>query len=237
MRAQIGIAVSPERRIASDNDVCAARRARGGMRLSAGRLWERGESCKGNEVEMRRRVQHTKARSRTLSRTIRLPCSFMPVAVGVGARQGDRAVTSVLAVVASPVSTEPSGAGGPAARVSQRGHLRCVGGRLLSDLRRSSACSVSIDWLLITSVHKQESSFSTAPSTYEGLNFAGCCGGPLQFNVNNGPVSTCATHTCIANAPPRMTTAPLSTRRFMTTSTRSWRQHGYSPQTARASRW
>jgi hypothetical protein len=43
-----------------------------------------------------------------------------------------------------------------------------------------------VNWLLIASIHKQESAFSTAPSTYRGLNFAGCCGGPMQFNVKNG---------------------------------------------------
>jgi hypothetical protein len=43
-----------------------------------------------------------------------------------------------------------------------------------------------VNWLLIASIHKQESAFSTAPSTYSGLNFAGCCGGPMQFNVKNG---------------------------------------------------
>jgi hypothetical protein len=43
-----------------------------------------------------------------------------------------------------------------------------------------------VNWLLIASIHKQESAFSTAPSTYRGLNFAGCCGGPMQFNVTNG---------------------------------------------------
>jgi hypothetical protein len=47
-----------------------------------------------------------------------------------------------------------------------------------------------VNWLLLASVHKQESAFSTAPSTYRGLNFAHCCGGPMQFNVTNGPVST-----------------------------------------------
>jgi hypothetical protein len=36
----------------------------------------------------------------------------------------------------------------------------------------------------------QESAFSTAPSTYHGLNFAHCCGGPMQFNVTNGRVTT-----------------------------------------------
>lgn len=43
-----------------------------------------------------------------------------------------------------------------------------------------------VNWLLIASIHKQESAFSTALSTYHGLNFAGCCGGPMQFNVMNG---------------------------------------------------
>jgi hypothetical protein len=47
-----------------------------------------------------------------------------------------------------------------------------------------------VNWLLLASIHKQESAFSTAPGIYSGLNFAGCCGGPMQFNVTNGPVST-----------------------------------------------
>jgi hypothetical protein len=47
-----------------------------------------------------------------------------------------------------------------------------------------------VNWLLLASIHRQESAFSTAPDTYHGLNFAGCCGGPMQFNVTNGPVTT-----------------------------------------------
>ncbi len=47
-----------------------------------------------------------------------------------------------------------------------------------------------VNWLLIASIHEQETAFSTAPSTYHGLNFAHCCGGPMQFNVTNGTVST-----------------------------------------------
>jgi hypothetical protein len=48
----------------------------------------------------------------------------------------------------------------------------------------------AVNWLLLASIHRQETAFSTAASTYHGLNFAGCCGGPMQFNVTNGPVST-----------------------------------------------
>jgi hypothetical protein len=47
-----------------------------------------------------------------------------------------------------------------------------------------------VNWLLIASIHMQETAFSTNPTTYHGLNFVGCCGGPMQFNVTNGPVST-----------------------------------------------
>jgi hypothetical protein len=43
-----------------------------------------------------------------------------------------------------------------------------------------------VNWLLLASIHRQESAFSTAPGIYHGLNFAGCCGGPMQFNVTNG---------------------------------------------------
>jgi hypothetical protein len=49
-----------------------------------------------------------------------------------------------------------------------------------------------VNWLLIASIHRQESAFSSAPGIYHGLNFAGCCGGPMQFNVTNGPVTTWA---------------------------------------------
>src|SRR6185437_2031093 len=43
-----------------------------------------------------------------------------------------------------------------------------------------------VNWLLVASIHMQESAFSTALGTYRGLNFAHCCGGPMQFNVTNG---------------------------------------------------
>ena len=43
-----------------------------------------------------------------------------------------------------------------------------------------------VNWLLLASIHRQESAFSTAPGIYSGLNFADCCGGPMQFNVKNG---------------------------------------------------
>jgi hypothetical protein len=54
----------------------------------------------------------------------------------------------------------------------------------------TAQAAFGVNWLLIASIHRQESAFSTARGTYHGLNFAHCCGGPMQFNVTNGPVTT-----------------------------------------------
>jgi hypothetical protein len=57
-------------------------------------------------------------------------------------------------------------------------------------LYRSGDHAFEVSWLLLAAVHKQETGFSTAAGTYRGLNFAGCCAGPMQFNVTNGRTST-----------------------------------------------
>ena len=83
-----------------------------------------------------------------------------------------------------------------------------------------------VSWLLIASIHRQESAFSTAPGTYHGLNFASCCGGPMQFNVRNGgralhpPGVSSATPTATALGLPPTTIPRPSTPRSTTTSTR-----------------
>jgi hypothetical protein len=57
-------------------------------------------------------------------------------------------------------------------------------------LYETASRTFGVNWLLLASIHKQETAFSTSPSTYHGLNHAGCCGGPMQFNVTNRPVPT-----------------------------------------------
>jgi hypothetical protein len=61
---------------------------------------------------------------------------------------------------------------------------------LFMPLYRRASQTFGVNWRLIASIHQQETSFSSAPGTYRGLNFAGCCAGPMQFNVTNGPVTT-----------------------------------------------
>ena len=57
-------------------------------------------------------------------------------------------------------------------------------------LYRRAAEHFGVHWILLASIHKQETAFSTVEGTYRGLNWLGCCGGPMQFNVKNGPRST-----------------------------------------------
>jgi hypothetical protein len=57
---------------------------------------------------------------------------------------------------------------------------------------REAARAFGLSWRLLASVHRQETAFSSVASTYHGLNAFGCCAGPMQFNVTNGPPSTWA---------------------------------------------
>lgn len=70
-----------------------------------------------------------------------------------------------------------------------------------------------VNWLLLASVHRQETAFSTAAGTYRGRNFAGCCAGPMQFNVTNGPLTTWARFRHAFRAGGRPAAYPHATRR------------------------
>jgi hypothetical protein len=61
------------------------------------------------------------------------------------------------------------------------------------DIYAQAQKTYGVNWLLIASVHKQETGFSTHPTTYHGLNFASCCAGPMQFNVTNGAGGSAST--------------------------------------------
>jgi hypothetical protein len=69
-------------------------------------------------------------------------------------------------------------------------HVPSALGSAFVPLYREAARTFGVSWRLIASIHRQETAFSTAPSTYRGLNDFGCCAGPMQFNVTNGPPST-----------------------------------------------
>src|SRR4051812_41550084 len=70
-----------------------------------------------------------------------------------------------------------------------------------------------VAWLLLASIHKQETAFSRAEGTYHGLNWLKCCAGPMQFNVTNGPVSTWRHFRHAHTLAPRPEAYPHPTRR------------------------
>ena len=78
-----------------------------------------------------------------------------------------------------------------------------------------------VNWLLLASIHRQESAFSTAPGTYYGLNFAGCCGGSDAVQRHQRPghdVASGQQLLPLRPAPARATTtrrqAPVDLRRL-----------------------
>jgi hypothetical protein len=59
-------------------------------------------------------------------------------------------------------------------------------------LYRQAGARYRIPWPLLAAIGKLESDHgrSLAPGVRTGLNRAGCCAGPMQFNLTNGPPST-----------------------------------------------
>ncbi len=90
---------------------------------------------------------------------------------------------------ADPASADSADAA-PAGGVVDGSHILASWESSFYPLYETAMRTFGVNWLLIASIHKQETAFSTAPSTYHGLNSYGCCGGPMQFNVTNGPVTT-----------------------------------------------
>ena len=118
------------------------------------------------------------------------------LSAGSGGREGVAAATAApqaaqpaLTVVAGPKpAVEAPAKEAPAARPYRATWSEWT--RLFRPLYVSGDRAFGVSWLLLAAVHKQETGFSTAAGTYRGLNFAGCCAGPMQFNVTNGKVST-----------------------------------------------
>jgi len=86
------------------------------------------------------------------------------------------------------VTTQPSPAAAARADIPS-GYL---------ELYRASAkqhCP-GLSWTILAGVGKVESNHGRAqlPGVRSGLNSAGCCAGPMQFNLTDGPPSTWATY-------------------------------------------
>jgi hypothetical protein len=110
-------------------------------------------------------------------------------AAHAGSSAGSQAAASHAAIVAQPTAEQQSIEARRLVDATQV-HISRRWMEGFYPIYATAQSTFGVNWLLLASIHRQESAFSTAPGTYEGLNFAHCCGGPMQFNVTNGPVST-----------------------------------------------
>ena len=110
------------------------------------------------------------------------------------AHEGDPALvvpqTATLKRVADRHARGPRRGGAEHYRRTARKRVPPAAAREFIPLYREAERVYDVNWRLLASIHRQETAFSRAPSTYHGLNDFGCCAGPMQFNVTNGPVST-----------------------------------------------
>src|SRR4051812_16523014 len=94
------------------------------------------------------------------------------------------ASAGLLLLVMAPLALVSSGGAGASAPVPDGIPAAFV------PVYREAARVFGVDWLVLASVHAQETGYSEHSTTYRGLNAAGCCGGPFQMNVTNRPPST-----------------------------------------------
>ncbi|MEA2313651.1 MAG: hypothetical protein QOI03_343, partial [Solirubrobacteraceae bacterium] len=100
------------------------------------------------------------------------------------------AASALAAVRGSSAARRRPGTGTSGLERAPRVHIPTRWMEGFYPIYETAQSTFGVNWLLLASIHMQETAFSTAPSTYHGLNFAHCCGGPMQFNVTNGRVST-----------------------------------------------
>jgi len=109
------------------------------------------------------------------------PAAPQVVVVTPGAQPAPAAVARAPAPSGTEVATDEQ-----RFTANDRAHVPAAWVAGFYDIYAEAQKAYGVNWLLIASVHKQETAFSTHPTTYHGLNFARCCAGPMQFNVKNG---------------------------------------------------
>ncbi len=122
--------------------------------------------------------------------------SGAPVVTAVPVLPSAQTPAAAQAVVSPAIAAAPKPRNETVARdearflANDRAHVREAWVAGFYPIYEAAAKAYGVNWLLLASVHKQESAFSTSRGVYRGLNFANCCAGPMQFNVTNGPRTT-----------------------------------------------
>jgi hypothetical protein len=109
------------------------------------------------------------------------PLAEVPKAVG-------KSIVRALGGVADRPAREPRGAGRGASSFA----LSDIPRRYLSIYTEAASACRALTWQVLAGIGKVESDHgrSRAPGVRSGVNSFGCCAGPMQFNLRNGPPST-----------------------------------------------
>jgi Transglycosylase SLT domain len=91
----------------------------------------------------------------------------------------------------APHHAKPPGRGAPPPRPGAIGSADIPPG-YLALYRASARTCPGLSWGVLAGIGKVESDHgrSSAPGVHSGVNAFGCCAGPMQFNVRDGPPST-----------------------------------------------
>jgi len=103
-----------------------------------------------------------------------------------------RGASAVLRATTQPPTPSPPGRPGPTPPASALA-LADIPRRYLGLYTTTAAAACPrLTWPTLAAIGKLESDHgrSTAPGVHAGVNRHGCCAGPMQFNIRNGPPST-----------------------------------------------
>jgi hypothetical protein len=105
----------------------------------------------------------------------------------------DRGVLDLHAGPPPTTTGRPGVRDGSAPRPSRAAQAD-IPARYLALYQRAATTCPRLSWPLLAAIGKVESNHgrSRAPGVRSGVNRAGCCAGPMQFNLRNGPPSTWA---------------------------------------------
>jgi hypothetical protein len=115
---------------------------------------------------------------------IRLAPWFVLVVIGLG-------VLHDHGVIDFPAGPGPSRGRPPAAAPSRTARAE-IPADYLTLYRSSARTCPGLPWGVLAGIGKVETNHgrSRAPGVMSGVNTFGCCAGPMQFNIHNGPPST-----------------------------------------------
>ncbi len=93
---------------------------------------------------------------------------------------------------AGPPTTQPATRGASSAPAPTRAARADIPAAYLALYRSAARICPRLEWGVLAGIGKVETDHgrSSAPGVRFGVNAFGCCAGPMQFNLRNGPPST-----------------------------------------------